>query len=702
MMNDDIIRLLVIEESANDAEVILSSLRKARYPIRPRHIEDEDDLEGALSEQWDLLISVPRVGDFTAEAACEIVNNAHQDIPMLVLSNSLDGKTVASLLNAGIRQVLPAGNDACLQVAVGKELRDLQARRRYRYLEQMYKESQRQNKLLLQSSRDAIAYVHDGMHVYTNPTYLKMFGYKDMEDMEGLPIMDLVSINEQTKFKEFMREFIKDENREDSTIELIGLRSDNKRFPLRIELGRAMYEGELCVQVVIRDRSQDEKAKELGRRDPLTSLYNRSYFITILEKTLSKSIESNSRYIVFYVSLDSFDSSQQHTGVSIADPVMDPVIHNIASILQNCCKSLGDGVTIARFGDSVFTLLLMDKDINYSSALAAKICKTIESSVTELKDHSSIITTCSIGIAPVFASTTSPQDVLSDAHTACMIVTKRGGNGFEVYKAVAKSQDDNEVSKLQNIAKIIETAKDEKRLSLLFQPIVSLKGENQEIYEVFLKVVDNDGERISSADVFRAAEQNNMTNVLDKWVLENALRLLSKRRQQGFETIFFVKISDQSVRDGDMLLYLRKLIKASGVVGEAIVIELSDAIALSQVKIARTFVESLKKMGCSTALEHFGTGLAGSSTITLKHIPADYVKIDRSFIKILATSQESQAKVKEIVSLAKELNKLTVAEAVEDPNSLAILWQEGVDYSQGHYIQEPIEDLTFKFSDEDS
>jgi EAL domain-containing protein (putative c-di-GMP-specific phosphodiesterase class I) len=118
------------------------------------------------------------------------------------------------------------------------------------------------------------------------------------------------------------------------------------------------------------------------------------------------------------------------------------------------------------------------------------------------------------------------------------------------------------------------------------------------------------------------------------------------------------------------------------------------------VKIARIFVESLKKMGCGSALEHFGTGLSNSSATTLKHVPVDYVKIDRSFIKALTNSQESQAKVQEIVTLAQELGKKTIAEAVEEPNSLAVLWQCGADYAQGHYIQEPIEDLTFKFSDD--
>jgi len=155
---DDIIWLIVVEESANDAELILNSLRKARFPIRPRHIEDEEDLQVALSEhQWDLIISVPQVGDFTAADVCEMVTMSKQDIPIVALVDKLDANNMAELFKAGVRHVVPSGSDVCLQVVVGKELADLADRRKRRHIEQLYKESQRHNKMLLETSRDAIA-----------------------------------------------------------------------------------------------------------------------------------------------------------------------------------------------------------------------------------------------------------------------------------------------------------------------------------------------------------------------------------------------------------------------------------------------------------------------------------------------------------------------------------------------------------------
>ena len=143
MMQNDIIRLIVVEESANDAEVILNSLRKARYPIRPRYVEDDEDLQEALTEhEWDLIISVPQVGDFTVAQVCDMVSSSKQDIPIIVLAPKLDGKSIAGLLNAGVAQVIPNDSGGCLPYVVGRELENLAERRRRKHLEQLYKETQ--------------------------------------------------------------------------------------------------------------------------------------------------------------------------------------------------------------------------------------------------------------------------------------------------------------------------------------------------------------------------------------------------------------------------------------------------------------------------------------------------------------------------------------------------------------------------------
>lgn len=696
MIQDNIIRLIVIEESANEAEVILNSLRKARYPIRPKHVEDDEDLQEALSAQeWDLIISVPEVGEFNATNVCEMVKASNQDIPIIVLCHKLTAECMGELMEAGVRYVIPGGNDLCLQHAVRKELGDLASRQNLRHIEQMYRQSQQHNKMLLSTSRDAISYVHEGMHIHANPAYLEMFGYGDMEELEGMPVMDLVAPEDHAKFKDFMREYMTDDNEEDRDMQLMGLRlQKNKRhkFRLKMEVSQAIYDNEKCIQIIIRDQTDskelEKKLKEkYAKLDQLTELHNRPHFIQLVEKAIAKTMDTHVRSVVLYVALDNFSDIRDRVGVGNSDPV----IKNTAKALK---EEAGD-VTLARFGEYIFTFLLHDSDVAKAQAFGEKVRKIVETCVTEL-DEQSVVTTCSIGIAQVLASAGTPQSVLNDAHMACKAAMKAGGNRIEVYKATVKSGSSGDAA-LHDVAKMIETAIEEKRFHLVYQPIVSLRGEEEEIYEVFLRMVDTEGKPIPPGTLFAAAEKANLSIHLDKWVLKESARILKQRETDQFNTHFFIKLSDQAVKDESLLLYVNKLLKASQVSGDHFTIEISEATAISQIKHAKVFATQLNRMGCRSAIEHFGTGL--NSETLLKHLPVDYVKIDSSYAKGLSSNTEHQNAVNQIVELAHRYEKMTIAEAVEDANSLAVLFQCEVDFAQGHYIQEPIDSMDYDFSE---
>ncbi len=683
MKQDDMIRLIVIEESANDAEVILNSLRKARYPIRPRQVENYEDLQEALSEQeWDLIITIPQVGDFTVGQICEMVNSARQDILVIVLVSQLEGKIMAELLKAGAKTVILSGNDGCLPIVVGRELESLANRRHRKHLEQLYKESQKHNKMLMETSQDAIAYVHDGMHIYANPSYLKLFSYNNMEDLEGMPIMDLIISEGQAKFKDFLRDFMADQKDEERQIDLEGLKATNKRFDLTMEISHAIYANERCLQVIMRDRKIPNPIAI--HTDPLTGLFNRPHFMDLLEKSFSaKAMETHIHIVLLYITLDHFNNIKRTVGVGGTDPV----ILNVSKVLKNHCE---EG-TLARFGEEAFTLLITDKDkkhVNeHASELATKLCKAVEASVTEV-GAKSVIATCSIGINIFFASATHSQDVLDNVYAACEKAISRGGNTFEIYKPVPPPEP-------IDIAEMIETAIKEHRFSLRFQPIVSLRGETQEMYEVFLRMVDAVGNQVPIGELFDAADKANLIVKLDKWVLTEAVRILAEQQQQGHKTHFFIKLSDQAVKDAEVLLTLRRQLRTSQVPGERVIIELSEFTANTQIKLFQTFIRQLQANECKSALEHFGTGL--NSATTLKHLPVHYVKIDSSFSKELSTNAENQQAVKNIIKLAHELGKQTIAEAVEDANSLRLLWSSELDFAQGHGVQAPLEAPEYDF-----
>jgi multidomain signaling protein FimX len=685
------IQLIVIEESDSDAEIILNQLRKARYPIRPQYCDDDERLQDLLAEhEWDLILSVPEVDDFTITEVCELVSSSKQDIPVIGLDDKLDSKKMVQWLKAGVKQIIPKDNSGCLPIAVGRELENLAQRRELKRLQQLYKESQKHNKILLESSQDAIAYVQDGMHVHANPSYLNMFGYENMDDLEGLPIMDLIAVNDQPKFRDFMRTFMAGEKEEESQISLEGIKANKERLGLNMEFIDTMYDNERCIQVIIRDQLP-QTSVDITCYDPITGLFNRQHFVEKLDNALVKAVESHTRNVLFYIALDNFHTIKDNVGII----GVDPVIENIGKVLSGFSE---EGI-LARFDESTFTLLMTGKEGKKPAAageLANKICKAIADSVTEIGEQS-IIATCSIGIAQpqVFTSAGSPEDVLKAAHKACKHAQEQGGNRHEEYKPEKKKE---EALSTSDWNMIIQTAIKNNRFSLRFQPIVSLRGEALEMYEVLLRMVDTDGQLVPTGELFDNAEKANLSVELDKWVLENAIKTLVEQEKKGHQNYFFLKLSDQAIRDESILLYIRKLLKASQLPGERIIIEISESIAIAQIKLASTFISQLKTFGCQSALEHFGTGL--NSEMTLKHLSVDYVKIDSQFSKGLATNAENQEAVQKLVKLVHEMGKLAISEAVEDTNDMVVLWSSEVDFAQGHSISEPLEQPEFEFSEE--
>jgi diguanylate cyclase (GGDEF)-like protein/PAS domain S-box-containing protein len=695
------IRLIVIEKSAAHAELIYRRLRKARYYLpRPRSVTNNRELKDALSKQeWDLIISVSQVGDFSAIQVCKTVSSSQKDVPVIVLfeepecqnNEECEGigdffKDTVELLKAGAAQVIPKTNDDYLYIIVSRVLRNLEKRRQSLQLEKLYTESQEQNKMLLESSREAIAYVvHDGLHLYANPSYLKMFAYDDFEELEMYPIMDLVSDDDYDKFHSFWRSL--KGNNASQKIKLEGVKSNQELFKMTMEVRNATYDGEDCIRIIVRDQSQNEQWKIL---DSITGLFNSQHFTKLVNDALVKVRETQIRSVLFYIELDDFDSVKDRIGVAS----FDPVIKKISKVIKSIYKE--KEAAIARFSESVFTLLIEDKDGDkYAGAIefGKTICKAVEDYVIEL-ENTQFFLTCSIGIAQVFASTPTAAEVLNDASEACQKAMKEGGNRVELYKPVITNKTGG--VKNAEIAQLIETAAEENRLSLRYQPVVSLHGETLELYEVLLRMVDSEGKFLPSSEIFEVAEDSDLSLLLDKWIIKTAINTLQAQEKNGYQTHFFIKLSKQVVKTEEILFFIRECIKSTNVPAERLIFEIKADVAIEQVTMTQKFIKLLHTFKCKTALEKFKTG--NNYETILKHLPVDYVKIDASYSQDLSDNEENQQAMEEIISLAHELKILTVSVAIEDADSLASLWSYEADFAQGYIIQEPLEVLEFDFS----
>jgi diguanylate cyclase (GGDEF)-like protein/PAS domain S-box-containing protein len=688
------LQLLVIESTSNDVEALLNVLRNDGVAIESRHLSGMEELETSLGEEpWDLLLCASNVAGIDIAPIVEMASAQDNGIPVIVIHDEGADEArhaVVEALAAGARDAVHNGEAEHLKLVLRREVESLGARRDVTRWRSALSEHEERWRALLQASRDPIAYVYDGMHIHANPTYLDMFGYDSIDELAGLPVMDLVVADDQSRFKEFMRAHMKGEG-ESSSIEVAGLRSDGNRLDIRMELSPATYEGELCWQLVGRDQSESNEVRAqleyLKKHDPLTGLYNRQYFMSTLEKAVHGGAGVDSGRMLFYLELDNFNVLKETIGIGATDML-------IADVARALLARVPEGGVLSRFGDSVFTLMVQVPHIREAWDVAEEMRSAVGERIVDVSGNS-VTSTCSIGICPMLSRARAPETVLANAQHSCRTARKQGGNRIEIHFPAA-SQPAAAKTYVASPGKIVAKALDDGQLSMLFQPIVNLHDDSMEVYEIYLRIVGESGRPLSETSIFGDDVDADVVIKLDEWVIERVIRLMANRQRGGHDTRFFVKLSEQAIVDENMLLFISKQLRDEQISGKCLVLKISEASAMSQVKNVKAFIKGLKQLDCHTALEHFGTGL--TSFNTLRHVPVDYLKIDAGLVHTLATDHESQSAVRSIVNMARSLRKRVIAVGVEDAATLAMLWDMGVHFAQGDVIQVPSESLEWDFA----
>lgn len=691
MDKDNVLRLLIVEASLNDAEIIASVLRNAGHAVRANNVEDAEDMQAALKTQIpDLVIGSMDLPDFGLNEVMELLAQTGKTIPVIASTATWGDETaVVQALRAGARDLISKEQPEHLQLVVGRELEFIHAQRALRRNDASLRESEKRCHALLESSRDAIAYVHEGMHVYANQAYLELFGYAAFEELEGTPIMDMVAPDDHNRFKEFLRNYGKGDV--DGQIELHGLLPDGNTFDALLELAPASIEGEACTQIIIRSqldqKELEQKIKQLSMKDLVTGLFNRQYLMDALDDAVSRAESKGTPSSLLQIALDDFKTIKEKVGIAASDLV----VGDVAKLLQS---HVPEGDVLARFGDNAFALITHVADPAGVSTVAESIRAAIADHISEVGTNS-VTTTCSIGVSLINEDACATQDILGQADLACEKAHGAGGNRVEVFNAAVEQRSGME--KQQQWTDRIQSALDQNRFRLVYQPIVSLHGDANEMYEVLLRMVDENGQEIPPNEFLAPTEQAGLMATVDRWVLAHAVGVLAQRLQAGIHTRFFVKLSAASITDETLIPWLSDLLKEHRLPGDGLVLELSESVAFTHLKGAKALVKRTRELHCGLALEHFGSGL--NSFNLVKHLPADYLKIDGTFMRDLAENAETQDTVKSLTDMAHSMGKLTIAEWVEDAGTLAVLWQCGVNYIQGYFLQEPDVTLTYDFSE---
>jgi len=414
-----------------------------------------------------------------------------------------------------------------------------------------------------------------------------------------------------------------------------------------------------------------------AQHDSLTGLFNRKYFMQELERLITRVARSGAECAMLYLDLDQFKYVNDTLGHAAGD-----------RLLLECTKMLHgnirEGDLLSRFGGDEFTVLLYNLDTEAARQVAEHIRKLFED-FRYIDSGQSFNITCSIGISMITSDSPSAEDVLLHADLACNIAKTQGRNC--VHLSTPEDNEKDGMAEDIGWATRVRDAYEQDRFTLAFQPIMSIADNTVLDYEVLLRMKLKNGGTILPGGFMPAAERFGLINHVDRWTVEAAIKKLAGMHDGGKPARFAINLSGRAFEDKQLLPLIQSLLRESRLDPSALTFEITESAAISNLAAASEFIYKLKEMGCQFALDDFGTGFC--SFTYLKHLPVDKLKIDGSFVKGMAESSVDQAMVKSMNQIAHALHKQTIAEFVENEETLILLKNFGVDFAQGHHIGKP-------------
>lgn len=416
--------------------------------------------------------------------------------------------------------------------------------------------------------------------------------------------------------------------------------------------------------------------------DDLTGLANRRRLEQALDITLTQVRNFRTSSALFYIDLDSFKVLNDAEGHEAGDTLLVQVANSLRGFFK-----VRD--TLVRIGSDEFAVLVDTIDPQTAILRAEGLRDLFDGYSFTYHDHQYHLS-ASIGVKCITDSEiTTVGEVLAHANQACYTAKKRGRNRVHVY-----SPADQEMYTLRHSvewAPRIRKALKQENFILEFQPIYSLKEKKINHYECLIRMRGHGDKLYYPKDFIPVAEAMGLIHQIDLWVVNHAFELL---RTVPEDTALAVNLSGNIFLDQNLFSLVERKLLETGVNPSRLVFEITETSAISNFEQTKHMVNRLRQLGCRFALDDFGAGF--NSYSYLKHFPVDILKIDGGFITNLHNDPVDQLLVKSMIDISHSLGKKTVAEFVENKETLKMLQGFGVDFVQGYLIGKPQKGLPIK------
>lgn len=522
----------------------------------------------------------------------------------------------------------------------------------------------------------------DNQVEYVNPAFRNMWAIGDGVDLVGRPTRDVLDHS--------THRFARPDHASKHILHVLDTHEISERFEIDLYDGRILTQlsypvsdsdgraiGRLWIyEDITHERQTAQQLIYLAEHDALTGLYNRHRFQEHLERMISSSGRSGARFGLLYFDLDDFKTINDTFGHRAGDTVLVRAAGEVSSLVRS-------GELFARLGGDEFAVLVEMVRGDEPIQLAERIVHAISAIPFRFRG-SNLRLTASIGIALFPEHGDNAEDLVAHADTAMYQAKDSGKNTWAIYDAsrnVAEAMLER-MTWSSRIAHALEHG----GLELHFQGIYHTRDSRLSHLEALVRMKDptHPDRLIMPGQFIPIAEKNGQIIEIDRWVIRQSIAVLADNPALA---ALAINVSGRSFDEPGLPHYIQHQLAQHGVEPRRLIIELTETAAVSEMQDAQRFIEALQQTGCLICLDDFGSGF--STFAYLKYLGAQILKIDGMFIRDLPNNRDNQAFVKAMIDVARGLDKITVAEFVEDAATLDMLASFGVDMAQGYHLHRP-------------
>ena len=672
------IAIAVLSASQDDVELVNRTLRDAGSAAHCHWAATPAALDETLGSR-DIELLVVNVDSYpdTVRQVVKQKDTHSPEVPVVAISKSVNEETILAAMKQGAADLVSIDRPERLRAVVLRELRAFRVEQALNSTINTATEYRRQLHDYMQGSNKAIAYAQEGIVTDVNGAWLQLFRIADKKEIVGLPLMDCFETQSQAAIKGAVVATVKGKWQRDETLLAKSRFGRNETIDLALEFQLVDFDDGPHVQICISppEEKTEEPTKlvhEALKRDPTTLFFHRAQFLERLEKRLAKKPKSGLHVLVM-VKPDHFSELRKVVGILPTEEVLSQFAEEVR-------KRMHPRDFAGRFEGTTLIVLLERGNEHDAEVWAQQLVDHIREHDFRIEQRS-VNLTCTVAVCTVSGVYSSLEELVAAVAQAQAQGRKAGGNGV----FISDSTDaDTRLRRYDAIwVRHIKSALMENRFRLAQLPVAGLRSDAQGMYDLLVRMIDEQGNTVLPSDFLPAAERNNLMKTIDRWIVSAALEFCS---ENGAERVF-VRLSTQSLQDSTLVDWMKKELAKRRVSPEKLVVQVAEREAAKSIKSTRKIVEQFKAASIGFALEHYGVDKNRFQILDI--LQPDYIKIDGELMHTLTSDTTMQENVRLVADAAAVRGIKTIAERVENANAMAILFQLGVHFMQGHYVHEP-------------